>query len=151
MLGQVEGAFDDVAALVGHGVQRGRPSSGGAFALAGGDLVLLLRITALMPRARSHRRLVPEVYAPGRRSWHPVGYACGQAPGAGRDVGQHLGEHRTVVALPAGDHDRQRSAAAIDRGVDLRRQPATGPADTVTRGFTLTPSGLWTNPSDVGV
>ncbi|WP_422335737.1 hypothetical protein [Rhodococcus sp. (in: high G+C Gram-positive bacteria)] len=33
-------------------------------------------------------------------------------------------EHRTVIALAAGDHVRQRPPAAVDGAVDLGRQPA---------------------------
>lgn len=40
------------------------------------------------------------------------------------DLIEHTGQHRLVVALPAGNHHRQRAALAGDGGVDLGGQPA---------------------------
>src|SRR5699024_6462035 len=56
---------------------------------------------------------------------HRVRAGAGPAPAvAGHvDIGQYFSEHRAVIALPAGDHIRQRSAAAVDGTVDLGRQP----------------------------
>src|SRR5699024_2705020 len=48
------------------------------------------------------------------------------------DVAQDLLQHRTVVALPTGDHDHQWETTAVDSVMDLRRQPAAGTADAVT-------------------
>ena len=54
-----------------------------------------------------------------------------EEPGAG------LLQHRAVVALPTGDHHRQRTSVPVDRVVDLRGQPAPRLTDPVTRGFGL--------------
>src|SRR5699024_7188869 len=53
------------------------------------------------------------------------------------DVGEDLGEHRTVVALSSGDHDRQRATLAVNSMMDLRGQPAARASDAVTCGFNL--------------
>lgn len=41
------------------------------------------------------------------------------------NVIEDLDEHRAVVALTAGQHDRQRHAIAVNHSMDLAAQPAT--------------------------
>lgn len=87
-------------------------------------------ITALILRRRSsvadHTGRVGAVrdhrIRPGPRPASPV-------PGH-VDLGEQLGEHRSVVALPSGDDHRHRPAVPID-GLMGRRQPAAGAADAM--------------------
>lgn len=58
------------------------------------------------------------------------------------DLGEDVGKHRTVVALPSGDDHRQRPTVPVDRLMDLRRQPTAGAADAVTRRFNLVPGQI---------
>ena len=138
LLGEVEGALHDVAASVGHFVEGWWPSAGRAFALTCCDLAGLLRDDRLDPARGQHAPV--HAAGVGAVGHHDVGArAWTSRPRAGHaNVGQHLGQHRAVVALPAGDHQRQRPAVAVDRGVDLAGQPATGAAHAVTCGFSLT-------------
>src|SRR5690606_1546019 len=63
--------------------------------------------------------------------------------GAGNmDLGEDLGQHGAVVALPAGDDHCQRAAVSVDGLVDLRRQPASGAAYAVTGRFNLAPGQI---------
>lgn len=55
------------------------------------------------------------------------------------DVIEDLGEHRAVVALPAGHHHCQRPAVSIDGRMNLGGQPAAGPTDAMTCRFTIIP------------
>ena len=41
------------------------------------------------------------------------------------DLREHLGEHRAVVALAAGDDHRKRTPVTIDGLMDLRGQPTS--------------------------
>lgn len=132
LLDEREGSFDDVAVFVGVGVERGWSASSAALAFAGGDLVALLRDyggdAAGAEHAPVHATGVGLVGCDRVRAgaWAPT------ADPGHADVVEDLFEHRSVVALPASDDDRQREAVTVDGVMDLRRQPATGAADTVT-------------------
>ncbi len=58
------------------------------------------------------------------------------------DLRQHRTQHRTVIALPAGDDHRKRSAMSVNGLMDLRGQPAAGAADAMTRRFNLVPGQI---------
>lgn len=137
LLHQREGALDYVSVLVRFGVEPWWPAAGAALALAGGDLVALLRDDRGDPAGSEHPAVHPtgvglvrgnRVRAgagpPGTDPWHP-------------DVVEDLFEHRAVVALPAGDHDSQWQAVPVDGVMDLRGQTATGAADAMTSGFNV--------------
>src|SRR5204863_7134775 len=70
-----------------------------------------------------------------------------------RDRVQHRDQLRVVAALARGEQNRQRSASPVDREVDLRAQPAPGPADrlavrragrkTAASPFLRAPAACW--------
>ena len=94
-------------------------------------------------RLRRSRGSSPGLLAP-RPSWTDGGRGARPATAKARymDVGQYFSEHRTIIALPAGDHVRQRSAAAIDSTVNLGGQPSSRGADARTCGFTVPDSPI---------
>lgn len=53
------------------------------------------------------------------------------------NISQHFGQYHPVVALPAGDHDRQRSAPTVNGVMNLRRQSATRPSDSMPGRLSL--------------
>ena len=60
-----------------------------------------------------------------------------------RDLG-----NRSIAGLARGEQDDQRAATAVDRGVDLRTQPAARPAESVIARFVLAAARiLVTRPS----
>ena len=70
---------------------------------------------------------------------------CGARPAmfAGDvDVLQGVDEHGPVVALPTGDHDRQRPSLPINGVVDLRGQPAAGTSDPMPGRLKLASPGF---------
>ena len=75
---------------------------------------------------------------------HRVGASAGPAaPEPGHvNLGEHLGEHRAVVALSAGDDHRQRAPVPIDRLMDLHGQSAPGTPDAVSGWFNLVPGQI---------
>ncbi len=137
LLDECEGPLDDVAVFVGLGIECGRPAALAALAFAGGDLIALLGDHDPDATGAEH--------APVHAG--PIGFVREDRvrPGAGApaadpgnaDVVKDLLEHRPVVALPAGDHDRQRQTVPVDGVMDLRGQPAPRATDTVTGGFDL--------------
>jgi hypothetical protein len=50
-------------------------------------------------------------------------------------AGEQWQHHRSIAGLPRGEQDDQRAATAVDRGVDLRAQPAARPAESVIARF----------------
>lgn len=141
LLRESEGVGGDVASLVGDRVEPRRPPSLGAFALAGSDLVPLPRDHARDPAPGEESAVAPRgVGAVGEAL---VGASAGPAPARSRspDLGQHLDQHRAIIALPAGDGRRQRTPVPIDHGMDRRRQPFSRPTGPVTCRFTPTTQG----------
>lgn len=132
-----ERPLDDIAVLVRHGVECRRPPATAATLLPGCDLV---------PFLRNHRRdpASPQILTimPGPIS--PVGqYRLRPRPGTASpnpwdpNISEDLRQYDSVVALTAGDHDRQRSAPTVNGVMDLRCQSASGASDAVAGGFTL--------------
>ena len=119
-------------------VERWWSASGRASSFPGGDLIALLRNDcgdlAATQQASSDSAGVGPVG--DHRSWMRAGTA---ALAGHHDLIEHRGEHCAVVALAPGNHDRQWPAVAVDGGVDLGGQPAPGPSDPMTCGFTLAP------------
>lgn len=132
-----EGSLDDVAILVCLGVEAGWSAAGTAFTFAGGDLVTLLRDDRGDPASTEH----PAVHTAGVGLVRGNRVRAGAGPPGTRpgypDVVEDLFEHDTVVALPAGDHDRERESFPVDGVMDLRGPSAAGAADAVTGGFNL--------------
>src|SRR5690606_31943402 len=148
LVGEVEVPLDDVATLVGGRVQAGRPPTERALALAGGDLVLLLRDHRLDPPSSEHpARHTRGVRAVGNDRVGPGARTSGTQPW-NTDVGQHAGEHRPVVTLPTRDDRGQRPPEPIDSGMDLGRQTAAGTSDAVTGRLTL--SAEWAVDEPLG-
>ena len=141
LLREGEGALEDVASLVGDRVEPGRPPSPGTFALAGSGLVPLLRDHARDPAPGEVSAVDPR--GVGAVGEDLVGASAGPASARARnpDLGQHLDQHRAVIALSARDDRRQRTPVPIDHCMDLRRQPASRPTDPVTCKFTRTTQG----------
>lgn len=105
-----------------------------AFGLAGGDLIGFLRDHRLDAPGGEH----PAGLAQGGLD-HRIGPGQRQARALARyaDVIEVLHQHRTVIALSAGEHDRQRHPIAIECGVDLAAQTAAGAADRMPLGLLM--------------
>lgn len=135
VLGDVEGAFDDVAALVVLGVEVRGSSAGAPASSAVGGLVVLLR---------DHRGDAPgpQVLADG-----PGGVCLVPAqllragPGPAGPTPVHLqvghegGEHRGVPALARSHQHHHRPPGPVDQGVDLGGEPSAGAAHGVVSGL----------------
>jgi hypothetical protein len=97
--------------------------------LACGDFIAFLRDrrgdTVASQPAPSHSAGV------GTISDNQFGTTARTAPEATRhhDLIEQCRQHRLIVALTTGDHHSQRPALAVDGGVDLGAQPATGSAN----------------------
>jgi hypothetical protein len=50
-------------------------------------------------------------------------------------AGEQWQHHRSIAGLARGEQDDQQAATAVDRGVDLRAQPAARPAESVIARF----------------
>jgi hypothetical protein len=130
-------SFDDVATGVSSLVQARRATSARAFGLAGGDLIGFLRDHRLDAPGGEHPADLAR--GVGLVRDHRIGPGPRPARALARyaDVIEDLHQHRTVVALTAGEHDCQRHPIAIDRGVDLATQTAAGAADRMPLGLLM--------------
>jgi hypothetical protein len=155
----------DPAPLVALAVERRRPAARAATALAVADLVGRLGNGA---GDTASAQVVP--IGPGGIGLvasHPIRSGARAAgPVAGHAYGfEHRGELRRVAALGRRDQDGQRLLALLAGQVDLRGQPAPGPAESVigrlggqaARRFLLglavpaRPGGVLVSPADRGV
>ncbi len=157
LFGQTEGAFHNVAASVGLGIEGWRPATAGALVLAGGPFVGLLRDHRFDP-TRS-QQATDDPIGVGLISDHHI-RSCPRSSRADArhpDLIDDLNQHRPVVSLPTGEHHRQRHTVAIDSCVQLRGEPAPGTAHRVTFGLfkppgagilVIRPSPLWADQDE---
>src|SRR5215207_9692278 len=158
----IDPALDGMTPLVVLAVERRRPAARAATALAVADLVGRLGNGA---GDTASAQVVP--IGPGGIGLvasHPIRSGARAArPVAGHAYGfEHRGELRRVAALARRDQDGQRLLALLAGQVDLRGQPAPGPAEGVigrlggqaARGFLLglavpaRPGGMLVSPAD---
>src|SRR3954467_14472155 len=125
----VDGAFDDVALLVGFGVEPGWPP-----ARAAPPQPVLLLVGGFGNGGLDPA--LPQVGADpaagvGLVAQHPAGSGPGPTPAAAADPdrGHHRPKPQAVVALPGTGHPRDRPTPPVGGQVNLARQPAAGPAD----------------------
>lgn len=90
------------------------------------------RGTPLLPAA--DHIVVPDGATPPTRGQQ----GCRSTPGRGTRMSASTSASIAPSLLPAGDHQRQRTTMAIDRGMDLGGQPTTRATDPVTCRFSLT-------------
>src|SRR3954449_3010445 len=125
----VDGAFDDVALLVGFGVEHRWPP---ALAAAAEPVLLLIRgfgDGGLDPA--SAQVGADPAAGVGLVAQHPAGsgpWPAGSVA-ADPDRGHHRPEPEAVVPLPGTGHPRDRPTPPVGGQVNLARQPAAGPAD----------------------
>ena len=108
-----------ISSMSSNGTTDRRPATGAAAAFPGGDTVALFRDhrldtpTAQLPA--DHTAGIPTI------SQHRIRASpCPSRPQARNvDLFQHGLKHRPVVALAAGDHQRQGTAVPVDGGMDL--------------------------------
>ena len=136
-----ERALNDVAALIGFRVESGWSPALGTLAFAGSNLIACLWDDGL----DATRTQVGPVPGGGVAAIGQYRIRCGARPAmfAGDvDVLQGVDEHGPVVALPTGDHDRQRPSLPINGVVDLRGQPAAGTSDPMPGRLKLASPGF---------
>ncbi len=132
-----EGPLDDIAVSVGVAVELRGPPALAALSFSGRDLVALFRDHRGDATFPEHAPIRPGRIRFVREDRIGTGPRTPTASPGNTDVVEHFPEHGPVVALPASDHDREREAVPVDGMMDLRRQPATRAADTVTCRFNL--------------